>query len=364
MAFVVPVATLQTNIFALNLRSGSSFDLIFGNQGMKIINVILSGGVGSRLWPLSRKSKPKQYLSLFEGKSLFELTVKRNQAICSRVMVVGGIDNYQLSREHLKGVSADSYTELIEASPRNTAAAIAFAAFSLDESDIMLVTPSDHLIEDDQEYEKALHQAIALAQEGFLVTFGLIPTRPEIGFGYIEYQGNEVLSFREKPSEELAKEFIQQGNFLWNSGMFCFSAGTYLKELEKHEPGVYHAAREAFYKAENGFLPMEESLKIPSISVDYAVMEKSDKIKVVPSSFAWSDMGSFEALHDYDLKKNKERPGSNLAIGSKKHVEFVGLENVILVETEDVILVLNKNNAQEVKKVYERLEKENPDLLK
>src|SRR5690554_2286993 len=331
---------------------------------MKITNVILSGGVGSRLWPLSRKSRPKKYLPLFDGKSLFELTVKRNGAVCTQVMVVGGIDNYQLSREHLKGSSADSYIELVEASPRNTAAAIAFAAFSLDEKDIMLVTPSDHLIEDEKEYEKALRQAIALAGDGFLVTFGLVPTRPETGFGYIEYEGNEVVSFREKPSQELAEEFIQQGNFLWNSGMFCFSAGIYLEELKKHEPGVYHAAHMAFSKAENGFLPMEESLKIPSISVDYAVMEKSDKIKVVPSSFAWSDMGSFEALHDYDREKNKVRPGSNLAIGSKKHVEFVGLENVILVETEDAILVLNKNNAQEVKNVYERLERENPDLLK
>ena len=330
---------------------------------MKITNVILSGGVGSRLWPLSRKSKPKQYLPLFGGKSLFELTVKRNGAVCTQVMVVGGIDNYQLSREHLKGSSAGSYIELVEASPRNTAAAIAFAAFSLDEKDIMLVTPSDHLIEDEKAYEKALRQAIALARDGFLVTFGLVPTRAETGFGYIEYEGNEVVSFREKPSLELAEDFIQQGNFLWNSGMFCFSAGIFLEELKKYEPEVYHASWEAFSKAEDGFLPMEESLKIPSISVDYAVMEKSDKIKVVPSSFAWSDMGSFEALHDYDLEKNNARPGSNLVIGSKKHVEFVGLENVILVETEDAILVLNKNNAQEVKEVYERLEMENPDLL-
>src|SRR5690606_28983000 len=207
-----------------------------------------------------------------------------------QVMVVGGIDNYLLSREHLKDSSTASYIELVEACPRNTAAAIAFAAFSLKESDIMLVTPSDHLIEDDTAYEKALHQAIALARDGFLVTFGLVPTRPEAGFGYIEYQGNEVVSFREKPSQELAEEFIQQGNFLWNSGMFCFSAGTYLEELKKYEPEVYQTSREAFTKAENGFLPMEESLKIPSISVDYAVMEKSDKIKVVPSSFAWSDM--------------------------------------------------------------------------
>jgi mannose-1-phosphate guanylyltransferase len=330
---------------------------------MKITNVILSGGVGSRLWPLSRKSRPKQYLSLFEGQSLFGLTVKRNQGMCHQVLVVGGIDNYQLSREHLSHFSMNDFVELVEACPRNTAAAIAFAAFSLEEGDIMLVTPSDHLIEDQDLYEGALNKAINLAKEGFLVTFGLIPTKPETGFGYIEYKDNEVVSFREKPSLEKAQEFIENGNFLWNSGMFCFAAGTYLEELKKHAPEVFHAAFEAFSKRENGFLPKEESLKIPPISIDYAVMEKSDKIKVVPSSFSWSDMGSFEALYDY-LKEKESGKFSNLAIGCKKHVEFIGVEDVILVESEDALLVLNKNNAQEVKKVYERLEKENPDLLK
>ncbi|MEX2593641.1 MAG: sugar phosphate nucleotidyltransferase [Anditalea sp.] len=330
---------------------------------MKVTNVILSGGVGSRLWPLSRKSRPKQYLPLFDSQSLFGLTVKRNQDICHQVLVVGGIDNYQLSREHLKNSSQNDYIELVEACPRNTAAAIAFAAFSLEKENIMLVTPSDHLIEDQDLYEEALNKAIDLAKEGFLVTFGLIPTKPETGFGYIEYKGNEVISFREKPSLELAKEFIEKGDFLWNSGMFCFSAEVYLGELKKYAPDVFNAAFEAYAKSDNGFLPKEESLKIPPISIDYAVMEKSDKIKVVPSSFSWSDMGSFEALYEYTQERDAGR-SSNLVLGSKKHVEFIGVENVILIESEDAILVLNKNNAQDVKKVYERLEKENPDLLK
>lgn len=330
---------------------------------MKNINVILSGGVGSRLWPLSRKSKPKQYLELFEGQSLFELTVKRNRAVCDQTLIVGGKDNYQLSRDHLQKAAVDGYIEIVEACPRNTAAAIAFAAFSLKEEDIMLVTPSDHLIEGQEVYEETLQQAFALAAEGNLVTFGLVPSRPETGFGYIEHEGNEVISFREKPSQELAEEFIAKGNFLWNSGMFCFSAGTYLKELKKFEPEVYEKSRVALDRAKDGFLPMAESLQIPSISIDYAVMERSDKIKVVPTSFGWSDMGSFEALYEYTLQQEGATSGTNLALGSQKHVEFIGLEEVILVETEDAILVLNKSNAQDVKKVYERLEKENPDLL-
>lgn len=313
---------------------------------------------------MSRKSKPKQYLEIFEGQSLFGLTVKRNRRICDQVLIVGGKDNFQLSREHLQQLSVNDYIDIIEACPRNTAAAIAFAAFSADQDDILLVTPSDHLIEDQGIYEEALTNAISLAREGYLVTFGLVPSRPETGFGYIEHQGNEVVSFREKPSRESAEEFIRNGNFLWNSGMFCFSAGAYLSELKKYAPEVFQKSIEAFDKAEEGFLPMEESLQIPSISIDYAVMEKSDKIKVVPSKFKWSDMGSFEALYEYTLANKGGHYGTNLALGSKKHIEFVGTENLILVETEDAILVLNKDNAQDVKKVYERLERDNPDLLK
>lgn len=330
---------------------------------MKIINVVLSGGVGSRLWPLSRKSKPKQYLPIFEGQSLFEKTVVRNSAVCDQVMVVGGTDNYQLSRQIMNEKDIP-FQELIEATPRNTAAAIAFAAFSLPSDSILLVTPSDHLIGDQKRYEAALAEAVNLAQKGFLVTFGLVPTRPETGFGYIEHQENEVLSFREKPDLATAREFLDQGNFLWNSGMFCFTAETYLQQLEKHEPEVYEKSKNALQHAKDGRLPKDLSMEIPSISVDYAVMERSDKIRVVPSTFTWSDMGSFEALFDYFPQGSNEKQGTNLVLGTgRKHVEFVGLDDVVLVETEDAILVLNRANAQDVKKVYEKLEKENPGLL-
>src|SRR5690606_25313266 len=265
---------------------------------MKITNVILSGGVGSRLWPLSRKSRPKQYLELFDDRSLFELTIKRNRSICDQVLIVGGKDNYQLSRDYLQKSGIDGYIEIVEACPRNTAADIAFAAFSLNEDDIMLVTPSDHLIEGQDLYEETLRKAVDLAIEDNLVTFGLVPSRPETGFGYIEHEGNEVISFREKPSQALAEEFIAKGNFVWNSGMFCFLAGAYLSELQKFEPEVFQKAKQAFDNAQNGFLTLEDSVEIPSISIDYAVMERSDKIKVVPASFDWSDMGSFEALYE------------------------------------------------------------------
>ncbi|MCH6234055.1 mannose-1-phosphate guanylyltransferase [Cognataquiflexum rubidum] len=331
---------------------------------MKTIHVILSGGVGSRLWPLSRKSRPKQYLPLFDNKSLFELAVERNKLVCDELYVVGGIDNYQLSREILAHLGISHYQEIVEACPRNTAAAIAFAAFEADPEDILLVTPSDHLIENETLYLKAVDAAVALAKSNFIVTFGLPPKNPETGFGYIEYDVNEVISFREKPSKVMAETFVNSGNFLWNSGMFCFKAGVFLDELKNYQPEVYAASKTVFFKKNGIYLNELLSMEIPSISVDYAVMEKTKKIKVVPSYFEWSDMGSFLAIYDQIPEHDIRKSGSNLPLNTKKLVEFVGVENLILVETEDAILVLNKNNAQDVKKVYERLEKENPEYLK
>lgn len=331
---------------------------------MKTINVILSGGVGSRLWPLSRKTRPKQYLPLLDGKSLFQLSVERNLPFCNELLVVGGIDNYQLSREILSKSEVKQYTEIVEACPRNTAAAIAFAAFQAGSKDILLVTPSDHLIKDGHLYAEAIEAAVSLAEKGNIVTFGLQPKSPETGFGYIEYNGNVVISFREKPSRELAETFVNSGRFLWNSGMFCFQAGVFLGELEKYEPEVFIASRSVFENKNDIYLDENLSLKIPSISVDYAVMERTDRIKVIPSFFDWSDMGSFLAMYDSIMDSDPRKSGSNLALNSDKLVEFVGVENIILVETDDVILVLNKDNAQDVKRVYERLEKENPGYLK
>lgn len=183
-----------------------------------VINVILSGGVGSRLWPLSRKSKPKQYLPFFQNKSLFGLTIERNEKVCNHVLLVGSVQNIDLAKEELSKVSHDI---IVEAVPRNTAAAIAFAALSTDPDDILVVTPSDHLIEGEEQYLQALKRGIEFAKEGFLVTFGINPTRPETGYGYIEAAGTDVLSFREKPNYETAKDFIKQGNFFWNSGIFA-----------------------------------------------------------------------------------------------------------------------------------------------
>ena len=329
-----------------------------------ITQVILTGGIGSRLWPLSRKSQPKQYLNIFDGKSLFEMTVNRNRTIANKVIVVGNIDNCHLSKAVLNKANK-SYIDIIESTPRNTAAAIAFAAFASKPDDILVVTPSDHIIGEMKNYKNAILEAVEKALNGFIVTFGIIPIRPEIGYGYIERDGDDVLSFREKPSQELAREFISKGNFLWNSGMFCFKASVFLEELQLYAPEVYEKAKIAWENNEHGNLDLDLSMDIPSISIDYAVMERSKKIKVVSSKFTWSDLGSFESVYDY-LRTigHPVDDNGNMVIGTNNYTAFLGLQDTIFVHTDTANLILKKECSQDVKNVYGALEKINSDLLK
>lgn len=328
-----------------------------------IVHVVLTGGVGSRLWPLSRKSYPKQYLSLFKDGSLFEMTIKRNQSLCGQVIVVGNCDNHSLSREVMENNKVD-YIDIVEATPRNTAAAIAFAAFAAQPDDILIVTPSDHVIVGDDAYSAAIQEGVAKANKGYIVTFGIQPTRPETGYGYIEYKDDKVLSFREKPNQDTAEDFIDRGNFLWNSGMFCFRADTFLAELQTFEPRVYATAFNAWQHRKDGELDLALSKEIPSISIDYAVMERSKKIRVVATTFQWSDLGSFESMYDY-LKQTGHPvdENGNMVIGTDIYTAFVGLRDSILVHTKDAILVLQKEKSQDVKKIYNTLERHQSKLI-
>lgn len=332
-------------------------------MGMLITHVVLTGGVGSRLWPLSRKSMPKQYLEIFEEKSLFEMTVERNANLADKVMIVGNIDNCHLSEKVMKKLGKD-YINIVESTPRNTAAAIAFAAFASQPDDILIITPSDHIIDEMEKYNEAIKTAITKAIEGYIVTFGIVPTKPETGYGYIESKGDDVVSFREKPNSVTAKSFIAQGNFLWNSGMFCFKAGVLLDELKAYQPEVYEKSKKAWENNKNGNLDLDLSLNIPSISIDYAVMERSKKIKVVPAAFTWSDLGSFESVYDYLITKGHfvDKFG-NMVIGSDKHTTFLGLKNTIFVYTDTANLILQKENSQDVKDLYGELESQNSELL-
>ncbi|MGN7990525.1 mannose-1-phosphate guanylyltransferase [Pedobacter sp. 22226] len=330
---------------------------------MKIYNVILSGGVGSRLWPLSRKKHPKQFLKLFEGKSLFELTAERNKDITDEIMVVGNADHIEWSKQLLKDIGIP-IGFVVETVPRNTTAAIAFAALSVAYDDILIITPSDHLIQNQENYQQAIEEAKELAKQNFLVTFGVVPSKPETGYGYIEYDGSNVLSFREKPNLEIAQEFLNSGTFLWNSGMFCFKAGVFLEELKKCRPEILKKCTEAWDLSYENCINLEASLQIPSISIDYAVMECSDKIKVVPARFSWNDLGSFESLYDYlhSLEHHVDENG-NMVIGTDIFTVFLGLRNSILVHTPDAMLILHKEKSQDVKMVYNQLEKNTSKLI-
>ncbi|MBE8724529.1 mannose-1-phosphate guanylyltransferase [Flavobacterium hungaricum] len=321
-----------------------------------ITHVILTGGVGSRLWPLSRKNLPKQYLELFDGESLFEKTVVRNEKFSNKTIVVGNIENYQLSDKSMSKFNK-SYLHIVEAVPRNTAAAIAFAAFASEPEDILLITPSDHVIEGAELYQTALREAILLAEKDYLVTFGIKPTKPETGYGYIEFENEDVIAFHEKPDLKTAAGYLKEGNYFWNSGLFCFKARKFLTELKKQEPEVYWKSKKTWESNKGGLLDFELSLSIPSISIDYAVMERSKDIKVVPTYFDWSDLGSFESVYDYLVQKDHPiDENKNIVIGTSTHTTFIGVKNCILIYTSDALMVLQKENSQEVKKVYQQLE--------
>lgn len=330
---------------------------------MKKIHVVLSGGSGSRLWPLSKKSRTKQYIPLFEGKSLFEITIENNRNICDAVLVVGNIDNYELSLNALKENTSTQFQVIVEAMPKNTAAAIAFAALSVDEEDLLLVTPSDHIIENRALYKEAVKNAFEFAKNGYLVTFGIQPSKPETGYGYIQSNGADVVAFHEKPDLKQAQGFLKQGNYLWNSGIFCFQAKTYLEELNTFRPDIFEACKHVMHIKNSDFLDANATAKIPAESIDYAVMEQSKKIKVVKGMFDWSDLGSFEALYEYFASKGAYVRDSNLIIAETAHVELHGLKNMMVIQSGGAILVMPIAESQAVKKIYERLLKTNKKLI-
>jgi mannose-1-phosphate guanylyltransferase len=336
----------------------------------KIVNVILSGGSGTRLWPLSRESKPKQFLQIFEGKSLFQHTVLRNKEIVDSFGMITNAKQFEMAKNQVLELEGKFDFQIIEPIGRNTAPAIALACLALDVDDILFVTPSDHMIEDPELYANCVDRAVELANSGNLVTFGLKPRRPDTGFGYIEHDEEEVIRFREKPDSKTAEEFIQAGNFLWNSGMFCFKAGVFLDELKKYRPDIYSAAQLAWSKQIEGQIDLELMKSIPSESVDYAVFEHSDKIKVVPSDFKWTDLGSFDALIEYQANssidnwsKAEGKTLSNVDGISKKLIVGIDVEDLLVVDTNDTIFIMKKGSSPKIKDLYNQIKKSKPELL-
>jgi mannose-1-phosphate guanylyltransferase len=337
-------------------------------------NIILCGGSGTRLWPISRTLMPKQFVQLFEEKSLFQLTVMRNQKACSAQMIVSNAEQYFLAIDQLAQLQVTKNSFLLEPIGRNTAPAIALACMALPEDEIVLVTPSDHLVKDETAYLKTLDYAKEQALLDNLVTFGISPTYPETGFGYIEASGLDVLSFKEKPDLDTAKHYLNEGNYYWNSGMFCFKAGRFLSELEKYSPEIYIRAKTAYdnaFKDDIIRISHHDMAAIPEDSIDYAVMEKSTCVKVIPSNIAWSDLGSFDALYD-ELPKNRSGNTVNPhhisidshrnLILSHKTIATINIDDLIIIDTEDALLISKKGSSQKVKEVVAELKKRNSHL--
>jgi len=332
-------------------------------------NIILCGGSGTRLWPLSRSLMPKQFVKLFEGESLFQKTVKRNQKACDAQFIVSNTEQYFLAVDQIEEMAIPDYKAnyLLEPIGRNTAPAIGLACLALDPEEIVLVTPSDHLIKDETAYLEAIEKAKSLALSDHLVTFGISPQYPETGFGYIEAKGEEVLSFKEKPDAVTAQAYLDAGNYYWNSGMFCFKAGVFLEELKKYSPEIFEASVLAYDNAKSDEMiriSHNDMSNIPEDSIDYAVMEKSNMVKVIPSDIDWSDLGSFESLDEEISSSEKviNIDSTNNLVLSSKQVATIDVDDLIIIDTADALLVSKKGSSQKVKQVVKRLKEENSEL--
>src|SRR5574344_1710311 len=340
-------------------------------------NIILCGGSGTRLWPISRTLMPKQFVKLFSHKSLFQLTVERNSKLCKSSFIVSNSEQYFLALDQLEELNIENNRYLLEPIGRNTAPAIALACMQLDYDEIVLVTPSDHLIKNEKEYEKVLNKAKEFASENKLVTFGITPTFAETGFGYIETVNEfDVKAFHEKPNFEIATSYLKAGNYYWNSGMFCFKAGVFLDELKTYSPEIYETSKIAFENATNTNnlirIKHEDMANIPEDSIDYAVMEKSNIVKVIPSNISWSDVGSFDSLYE-ELPKDENSntinenhiaidSKNNLVYGVERKIATVDIEDLIIIDTGDALLISKKGSSQKVKKVVEKLKESNSQL--
>jgi mannose-1-phosphate guanylyltransferase/mannose-6-phosphate isomerase len=351
-----------------------------------IFPVILCGGSGSRLWPMSRQLLPKQFLPLVSERTMLQETVARLRGLAGGEppTVVSNGEHRFLVAEQLRAIGAPPRTQILEPVGRNTAPAVAVAALALEKSDpdaVMLVLPADHLIRDVETFHVAVLKAAAAARAGFLATFGIRPDHAATGYGYIQggepIAGHEsvfhVARFVEKPDVVAARRFLKDGTFAWNSGMFVLGARRYLEELGRYAPGILDACRAAWEKAATDldFVRLDEAAfaACPADSIDYAVMEKTDAAAVVPVDIGWSDVGSWATLWDVGEKDaygnvlrgdvHVQATESCYIRAEKRLVSVLGLSDVVVVETDDAVLIASKEEAQNVKDIVGKLDAAN-----
>lgn len=346
--------------------------------------VILAGGSGTRLFPMSRKKYPKQFLKIGDGKSLFQKTVERSLLVAEPgdLIIVTNKDYQFHVRNQLSEIFSDSNSQLepsiiLEPVGRNTAPAIALTLkFALEklktqEEEVLFVSPSDHVISPVDRFVEYIREAERIARWGYIVTFGVRPTKPETGYGYIEgesFSENDkkvyrVKRFHEKPDLETAKKYLEKGNYYWNSGIFAFTIETILEELKKHAPEIYRRLERRTFEE-----VLEDFRNMPNISIDYAVMEKTDRAVLLPLDITWSDVGSWDAFYEVMEKDEKGNvklgditdidTKNSLILGNKRVISTVGAEDLIIVETDDVLLVAKRGEGQKVREVVKKLEED------
>ncbi|BDM24269.1 mannose-1-phosphate guanylyltransferase/mannose-6-phosphate isomerase [Pseudomonas sp. LRP2-20] len=355
---------------------------------MELIPVILSGGVGSRLWPVSREAHPKPFMTLPDGQNLIQKTFLR-AAQLEGVVEILTVTNRELlfkTEDEYRSINRSGLPQgyILEPFGRNTAAAVAAAALQLQESHgpqaHMLVLAADHLIQNQHAFAEAVGKAVQLASQGWLVTFGIKPQYPETGFGYIEAAaengleaGLKVERFVEKPDLKAAEAYVAAGNFFWNAGMFCFQVGAVLEQFKAHAPDVLEAVASTFQMSRRatsaGYsclaLEPEGFAKVPDISIDYALMERSSKVATIPCDIGWSDIGSWNAVSELtppDDQGNRFE-GEVMAFGARNNfvstegrlAALVGVQDLLVVDTQDALLITHRDHAQDVKHIVKRL---------
>ena len=360
---------------------------------MKVLPVVLCGGSGSRLWPLSREKDPKPFVKLKDDLSLIQHAYKR-AGDCGNVGKVLTIANKDLSfrvKSHFDelALAGVQNINMLEPCAKNTAPAITMAALyakAVYGDDVcLLVLAADHLIDGDELFNQAVKIGVNLAEQGKLVTFGIKPKRPETGYGYILHQGDSVLKFVEKPDAKTAQEYLDNGNYLWNSGIFCFMPSVFLAELQVHCPemfaelsAVYDSiAQDELSENTNQInIPEETFAKVTEDSIDYAVMERSEKVAVVPCGFEWSDVGSWDSLaRAFDDNDNNVIFGeecehilnnvhNSFIYAKDRMVAVIGVKDLVIVDTDDALLVADRHQSQEIKKVYQELKNKDSEQYK